>query len=216
MDTLRIPYQNLRKVGKNGKEALDERPVICLLTTNQERGEHMHSTKIFIVLVLSLAVGFLGCTKEQKAEAPKQEQIIKNLVPAKAEIKGPYFFVELSELKVITMVNVASKEMVETPTLKGNIKITNKSKDILDIQAVTIEYLDEAGKPIPYKSDEKIVKVYPFWKALQPEGVAEGSLDVTIPTKAIIEKSLRKIEVDLVYVPSPLKREILTLSGKVE
>jgi hypothetical protein len=177
----------------------------------------MHSTKIFILLFLSLAIGFLGCTaKEQKAAAAKEEQIIKNLVPAKTEIKGPAFFVELSDLKVVTMVNVASKEMVETPTLKGNIKITNKSRDILDIQAVTLEYLDEAGKPIPYKPDEKIVKVYPFWKALQPEGIAEGSLDATIPTKAIMEKSLRKIQVDLVYVPSPLKRETLTLSEKVE
>ncbi|MDP3040613.1 MAG: hypothetical protein Q8O18_12195, partial [Deltaproteobacteria bacterium] len=92
----------------------------------------------------------------------------------------------------------------------------NKSKDILDIQAVTLEYLDEAGKPIPYKPDEKIMKVYPFWKVLQPEGIAEGSLDVTIPMKAIKEKSLRKIEVNLVYVPSPLKRETLTVSGKVE
>ncbi|HUL23088.1 MAG TPA: hypothetical protein VLZ10_16655 [Thermodesulfobacteriota bacterium] len=177
----------------------------------------MHFKRIFVFVALCLAVGLFGCSKEEKkAEAPKQEQIIKNLVPAKAEIKGPAFFVELSELKVVTMVNVASKEIVETPTLKGSIKITNKSKDILDIQAVTLEYLDEAGKPIPYKPEEKIVKVYPFWKALQPEGVAEGSLDVTIPTKAIMEKSLNKIEVDLVYVPSPLKREILTLSEKVE
>jgi hypothetical protein len=41
-------------------------------------------------------------------------------------------------------------------------------------------------------------------------------LEATIPTKAIVEKSLKKIEVDLVYVPSPLKREILILSEKVE
>jgi len=176
----------------------------------------MHFKKIFIFIALSLVIGIFGCTKEGKVEAPKQEQIIKNLVPPTAEVKGPAFFVELSDLKVVTMINVASKEMVETPTLRGNIKITNKSKDILDIQAVTLEYLDEAGKPIPYKPDEKIVKVYPFWKALPPEGIAEGTLDVTIPTKAIKEKSLRKIELDLVYVPSPLKREILTLTEKVE
>jgi hypothetical protein len=132
------------------------------------------------------------------------------------EIRGSAFVVELNDLKVIAVVNTASKEFVETPTLRGNIKITNKSKDILDIQAVTLEYLDEAGKPIPYKPEEKIVKVSPFWKALQPEGITEGSLDVTIPTKAIKEKSLGKIEVNLVYVPSPLKRETLTLSEKVE
>jgi uncharacterized membrane protein len=124
--------------------------------------------------------------------------------------------IELSNLKVVTTINIASKEIVETPNLKGNIKITNKSKDVLDIQAVTLEYLDEAGKPIPYKADEKIAKVYSFWKALQPEGVTEGTLDVTIPMNAIKEKSLRKLEVNLVYVPSPLKRETLTLSEKVE
>ena len=177
----------------------------------------MHFIKIFIFIALSLVVGLLGCTKEEKkVGAPKQEQVTKNLVPPKSELKGQNFFVELSDLKVITVVDTASKEIVETPSLKGSIKITNKSKDILDIQAVTLEYLDEAGKPIPYKPEEKIVKVYSFWKAIPPEGVTEGSLDVTIPMKAIKEKSLRKIEVDLVYVPSPLKREILTLSGKVE
>ena len=149
-------------------------------------------------------------------EGPKQEQITKNLAPQKSEFKGQNFFVELSDLKVLTVVDTASKEIVETPTLRGNIKITNKSKDILDIQAVTLEYLDAAGKPIPYKPEEKIEKVYPFWKALPPEGITEGSLDVTIPTMAIKEKSLSKIEVNLVYVPSPLKREILTLSEKVE
>jgi len=176
----------------------------------------MHFTKIFIFLILSLAVGFLGCAKEQKTETPKQEQITKNLVPPKAEVKGQVFLVELSDLKVVMTVNIASKEIVETPSLKGNIKITNKSKDILDIQALTLEYLDEAGKPIPYKSEEKIVKVYSFWKALQPEGIAEGSLDVTIPANAIKEKPLGKLEVNLVYVPSPLKRETLILSEKIE
>ena len=177
----------------------------------------MHLTKIFIILLaLSLSIGFIGCAKGRKVEAPTQEQITKNLVPPKAEIMGPSFLVELTDLKAIMTVNIASKEIVETPSLKGSIKITNKSKDILDIQAVTLEYLDEAGKPIPYKSEEKIVKVYPFWRALQPEGIAEGSLDVTIPANGIKEKPLRKIEVNLVYVPSPLKRETLNLSEKIE
>jgi hypothetical protein len=138
------------------------------------------------------------------------------LVPPKAELKGQNFLVELSDLQVLTIVDIASKEIVETPSLKGHIKITNKSKDILDIQAVTLEYLDEAGKPIPYKPEEKIEKVYPFWKALQPEGIVEGSLDVTVPRMAIKGKALGKIEINLVYVPSPLKRETLTLPEKVE
>ena len=176
----------------------------------------MRITKLFIFLTLSVVIGLLGCTKEQKVEAPKQERITKNLVPPKAELKGQNFLVELSDLQVLTIVDIASKEIVETPSLKGKIKITNKSKDILDIQAVTLEYLDETGKPIPYKSEEKIEKVNPFWKALPPEGITEGSLDITIPRMAINEKALGKIEINLVFVPSPLKRETLTLSEKVE
>jgi len=177
----------------------------------------MHFKKIFIFVALSLVVGLFGCTKEEKkVEGPKQERITKNLATQKSVLKGQNFFVELSDLKVLTVVDTASKEIVETPTLKGNLKITNKSKDILDIQAVTFEYLDEAGKPIPFKPEEKIDKVYPFWKALPPEGIAEGSLDVTIPKMAVQGKALGKIEINLVYVPSPLKREILILSEKVE
>jgi hypothetical protein len=60
------------------------------------------------------------------------------LVPPKAKVKGPAFLMELNDLKVVTTVNTASKEIVETPSLKGSIKITNKSKDILDIQAVKL------------------------------------------------------------------------------
>jgi hypothetical protein len=176
----------------------------------------MHFIKIFIFIALSLVAGFLGCTKEQKAEAPKQEQIIRNLVPQKSELKGQNFFLELSDPKVLTFVDTASKEIVETPSLKANIKITNKSRYILDIQAVTLEYLDEAGKPIPFKPEEKIDKVYPFWKILQPGDNIEGSLDVTIPKMAVTGKGLGKIEINPVYVPSPLKRETLILSEKVE
>ncbi|MCX5910838.1 MAG: hypothetical protein NTV04_02800 [Deltaproteobacteria bacterium] len=176
----------------------------------------MRFTKIFTISALSLAIGFLGCTTDKKVEAPKQERIEKNLVPPKAELKGQNFAVELSDLKVAMIVDTASKEITETPNLRGRIKITNKSKDVLDIQGITLEYLNEAGKPIAFAAGEKIATVYPFWKAIKPEEMTEGSLEVTIPKMAIKEKSLGKIEINLVYVPSPLKRETLTLSEKVE
>jgi hypothetical protein len=186
------------------------------ISVTKKGGHTMHLTRIFTFLVLSLAIGVLGCSKEQKVEAPKQEQVTKNLVPSKVEMKGQNFSLDLSDLKVATIVDIASKEIVETPSLRGNVKITNISKDILDIQAVTLDYLDEAGKPIAFKSGEKIAKASMFLKAIKPGEITEGSLDVTIPRAAIKEKALAKIEVNLVYVPSPLKREVLTLSEKLE
>ncbi|MBP1709462.1 MAG: hypothetical protein H6Q46_446, partial [Deltaproteobacteria bacterium] len=104
----------------------------------------MHFTKISTILALSLAIGFLGCTTDKKVEAPKQERIEKNLVPPKAEVKGQNFLVQLNDLKISMTVDTASKEIIDTPSLRGNIKITNQTKGLLDIQAVTLEYLDEA------------------------------------------------------------------------
>ena len=176
----------------------------------------MHFAKTFQILAFSLAIGILGCSTDKKVEAPKQESVEKNLVPPKAELKGPNFAVELSNLKVAMVIDTASKAITETPNLRGHIKITNQSKDNLDIQGITVEYLDEAGKPIAYKSAEKITKVYPFWRILKPEEIAEGNLDTTIPANAVKAKSLSKIQVDLVYVPSPLSRDTMILSEKVE
>jgi cold shock CspA family protein len=140
------------------------------------------------------------------------ERITKNLVPQKAEVKGKNFFVELSDLKVVTVEDITSKEIVETPNLRGTIKITNKSKDNQDIQAVTLEYLDEVGNPIDFQSGDKIAKAALFLKVIRPGESTEGSLDVTIPREAVKEKGLGKIEINLVYVSSPLNRETLTLS----
>ena len=177
----------------------------------------MHFKKIFVFMALVLIIGFLGCAKDKaKMEGPKQERITKNLVPPKAEIKGQNFLVEMSDLQVVMDIDTASKEILDTPTLKGHIKLTNKSKDILDIQAVTLEYLDGDGKAIPFKSGEKMATASLFLKAIKPGEITEGSLDITIPRMAVKEKALGKIELNLVYVPSPLKRETLILSEKVE
>jgi hypothetical protein len=176
----------------------------------------MRFTKIFLFLTLSLAVGFLGCTTEKKTEAPQKEQVTKNLVPPKAEVKGQNFLLELSELQVAMMVDKTSKEITETPSIRGRVKITNQSNDNLEIQGITFEYLDQAGKPIPFTSGEKISKANIVLQAIKPGEITEGSIDATIPRMAVKEKALGKIEINLVYVPTLLKREKLSFSQKVE
>jgi len=176
----------------------------------------MYFTKIFILLTLCLAIGFLGCSQQQKAEAPKQEQVTKDLVPPKVEVKSQNFLVELSDLKVGMTVDIASKEIVGTPSLKGQAKITNQSKDNMDIQAATLEYLDKAGKPIAFKTGEEIPKISVFVKALKPGESNEGFFDAIIPGMAVNGNTLGKIEINLVYVPSPLKRETLTLAEEIK
>jgi hypothetical protein len=176
----------------------------------------MFFTKFFFLSALCLTFGFLGCANDQKSEVPKTEQVTKNLVPPKVEVKGQVFGVEITDLKVSMSINSGSKEILETPNLGGSIKITNKTKDVLDIQGVTLEYFNEAGNLISFSSGEKVATVKSFWKALQPGEVAEGTLDVTIPKKAVMEKALGKVQINVVYVPSPLKRETIILPEKIE
>jgi hypothetical protein len=177
----------------------------------------MNPKKIFIFIALCLIIGLFGCSKEEKkVGASKQEVITKNLVPPKSELKSQNFLVEVSDLQVLMTIDSVSKEIVDTPSLRGRIKITNQSKDILDIQAVTFEYLDEAGKTISFKSGERISKASLFLKAIKPGEITEGSLEATIPRIAVKEKVLGKVEINLVYVPSLLKRETLILSEKIE
>jgi hypothetical protein len=175
----------------------------------------MHFKKIFVFIALSMVIGFFGCAKE-KVEAPKQEQITKNLIPPKVEVKGTNFLIALSDLQVVTTEDTSSKEIVETPSLTGRIKITNISKDNLDIQAVTVDYFDEAGKPIDFESGDKIAKANLYLKVLKPEETSEASLDVTIPKKAVKAKALGKMVISLVYVSSPLNRETATFPEKIE
>jgi hypothetical protein len=177
----------------------------------------MRYKKILVIISLCLAIGFWGCSKEGKQVADaKLERITKNLVPANAEITGPNFSLKLTDLKVDMTIDATSKEIVDTPSLTGQIMVTNRSKNIIDIQAATLEYLDETGKTIVFKSGENISKVTSLLKIIKPGETASGSIDATIPRAAMKEKVLKKIDIDLIYVPSPLKRETLTLTEGIE
>ena len=177
----------------------------------------MHFKKTYLLITLSLLVVFWGCTKkEEKAEAPKHREITKNLLPPKAEVQGEKFLIEISDLKTVIVEDIASKEIVETPDLKAQIKITNLTKNILDIEAITLEFLDKAGKPIEFESGEKVAKAHLFLKIIRPKESFKASLNATIPRSAIKQNPLSKIEINLVYTEVPLKRETVTFSEKIE
>jgi len=175
--------------------------------------------KLFLLWAIGLFSIFLlnGCEKKSEvAEPPKTEEITVSLSPSTQEVKGEQFSLELSDLKIIKTVDKSTKELKETPHLKGNIKIKNLSKNILETQGVTFQYLDASGNVIPFKSGEKNVTVSIYLKDLQPGKESSNFLDVTVPMVAVKEKSLSKIQANVVYIPTPLKRESLEVPVKLE
>ena len=171
---------------------------------------------VLLAVVLPLIFALNNCGRKEVAEAPKTEEVSVALTPSTQEVKGEQFTLQLSNLRMSKMINKSTKELTTTPNLRGNIKITNQSKNVLDVQGVTIEYLDRSGNPIAFKTGEKIVVVSTYWTKLEPGREAENYLDITVPIAAVKEKSLDKIQVNVVYIPSPLKREALGIPVKME
>jgi hypothetical protein len=168
------------------------------------------ASTVVLALVLS------GCTGGQKVEAPQPEHVEKKLVPATARFKADYFSADLTDLKVAMTVDPTSKEIVEAPKLLGDIKIVNTSENIIDIQRVSLGYRDKAGKVIPFESGEKVAKLTSYWKTIKPNETFEGSIDAMIPRTAVEKKKLGKILIEMVYIPSPVKRESLSIIGRIE
>jgi hypothetical protein len=178
---------------------------------------------MFKKLFLLSAMGFIfvlifnGCGKKTEvAEGPKTEEVTVALTPSIQEVKGEQFTLQFSNLRIIKTVSQSTKDLTTTPSLKGSLKISNKSNNILEVQGVTIQYLDSSGNPIPFKTGEKNVTVSTYWKDLKPGTDSENYLDVTVPMAAVKEKLLNKIQIRVVYIPSPLKRETLDIPVKME
>jgi hypothetical protein len=158
-----------------------------------------------------------GCEKKSKmAETSKIEEVTIALSPSTQEVKSEQFSLQLSDLNITKSIDKSTKELTTTPHLKGSIKIKNLSKNILEIQGVTFQYFDGSGNMIPFKTGEKNVTVSVYMRDLQPGNESENYLDVTVPMAAVKEKSLSKIQASVVYIPTPLKRELVDVPVKIE
>ncbi len=167
-----------------------------------------------IFAVAALAVCLAGCTRGGDARPSTNQDVARSLVPSKAEARGRSFVIELSELKVTMKVNPASREITQTPRLRGRYRITNTSPGAVEVQGVTIEYMDAGGNPIAFDAGEHITRALKLTQILQPGEVSDKALELTIPKAAV--KDLAGIGINLVYVPSELKMETLKVSERIE
>ncbi len=172
---------------------------------------------LFSAMCLIFIFIFNSCeNKTEVAEAPETEEVTVALTPSNQEIKVKLFTLNLSDLKIIKTINKSTKELTTPPSLRGSLKISNNSTNILDIKEVTIQYLDISENPISFKNDEKEAKVSAYWSNIQPGKDSEKPLDVKVPMAAVKEKSFNKIRTHVVYIPIPLKRESMDVLLKME
>ena len=165
---------------------------------------------LFSAVGLLFIFTFNSCEKKPKVtNAPETQKVTVALTPSNQESKGELFTLRLSDLKILKTVNTSTKELATTPSLRGGIKISNDSTNILDIERVTMQYLDSSGNPIPFGDGGKKAEVSGYWSDIQPGSDSEVSLKVKVPMAAVKEKSISKIRTRVVYIPIPLKEETM-------
>jgi len=177
---------------------------------NKEGDTMLKKFFLFSAMALLFIFIFNGCEKKPEVtEAPATEEITVALTPSDQEMRGELFTLKLSDLKIIKTVNRSTKELTATPSLRGSIKISNNSTNILDIKEISIQYLDSLGNPIPFTNGGKKAKGPGYWREIHPGEDSEKSLDVKVPIAAVKEKSINKIRCNVVYTPTPLKKETM-------
>ena len=153
---------------------------------------------------------FVGCSKEEKqSEASKTEWVTISLNPSTRDFKTEQFTLQLSGLEIRQEIDKASKEILSTPSMRGTLKLVNQSASILDVQGLTIQYLDKEGQPISFAGGEKNATVSAYWTDLGPGKEAQYNLDTTIPRAAVKDKKMTRMELKVVYITTPLKRDVL-------
>lgn len=155
---------------------------------------------------------FAGCSKEEnQSETSKTEWVTVSLDSSARDIKTEQFILQLSGLEIRQEIDKITQEIISTPSLRGALKLINQSGSILDVQGLTIQYLDKDGNPISFASGDKNATVSAYWTDLEPGKEAQYNLDTTIPKAAVKEKKLARMELKVVYITTPLKRDVLNV-----
>jgi hypothetical protein len=74
--------------------------------------------------------------------------------------------------------------------------------------------MNHRGNPIAFQWEEKVAKTSLILASLKPGESSEVTLDVTFPRAAVTK--LDKTNINVVYIPSPLKEETLAMPERVE
>jgi hypothetical protein len=173
--------------------------------------KHMRAMALAILLAAILSA---GCVDDADMEERNLRCVNRRLLPSRVEVKGEKVLLAIEDLGLSMTVDASSDEVMETPSLKGRLKIVNTSKDLLEVEDVTVEYMDQAGSRIGFGSEQLYTKGPLVRDSLVPGESYEGPFDVTFPPAAVEE--LKQIAFNMVYASSPAGRETLTMAERVE
>lgn len=165
-----------------------------------------------------LAITLVACSQQggQNAVAPSpQEEKTFSLTPDASAVTIAFLAGQLRDLRVTERVERASGKVVDPPWLHATLKLKNVSTDqAARLISGKLLYLDAGGKPIALAKDRRDTNfTFSTYQTdrLDPGMETSQAIEVPFPAAALEAKKLQSIRLDLSYIPSPYKDEMVNI-----
>ena len=120
---------------------------------------------------------------------------------------------EVVDLKVTERIERGTDRVVSPARLTGTLRLENTSVNrTVRLVEGKVRFIDAHGWPIPLEGDriETIVRFTPYVdERLDPGQDTTRPLDVEFPVEALKAERLKEIRLELAYIPSPFREEIV-------
>jgi uncharacterized membrane protein YeaQ/YmgE (transglycosylase-associated protein family) len=169
------------------------------------------------VLVAAVVWMTLGPTPKPAATAAVIEDKTYTVTPAAIKVAAGVITGEITGMKITERVEQGSGRVDSAAKLTGQLLLKNTSANqTIRLVGGKIGYVDARGQPIKLE-DARTEPALKFSSSerLDPGQETTESLDVDFPAEALKAKRLGQIRLELAYVPSPYKQEILNLAVSI-
>ena len=162
----------------------------------------------------------VGCTPPQASKSAAINDKVYAVTPADLTVKGPVLSGALTEMRVVERIEDGSGRVDQPARLTGKLVLTNVSKDqSLRLIGGKLLYIDAQGKPIPLedKRTEPTLKGASSYgqERLDPGQDSSQQVEAEFPVAALKMKRLKEIRLELQYIPSAYKQEIMNFGVSI-
>ena len=182
-------------------------------------------TRIALIVAFApIVAANFGCARPATgATAAQIEDKVYTVTPASVKVKAGIVTGEVTEMKVTERIEKGSGRVDSPAKLTGSLKMTNTSADqTVRLIGGKIQYINALGQAIKLEESrtEPTIKFATYGNAeqLDPGQDTTQSLDLDFPAEALKAKNLKEIRLELVYLPSPYKKEkasfIVSIGGQ--
>jgi hypothetical protein len=179
--------------------------------------------KTGLTMALGAAVAMLAaCTPPVPAAVAAVNDKVYTVTPDAMKVKAGVVTGEVTEMKVIERVEAGSGRVTAPAKLSGKLSLKNTSADqSVRLLTAKIVYIDMQGKPIALEDNrtEPTIQVagqsYGAQQRLDPGQESSHNLDAEFPVAALKAKNLREVRLELSFIPSPFKEEILNFKVSI-